>query len=200
MKAELIALLLIAVFAACEKDEKVNYEEYAPIEEESIYNTLQLQNDVAYFEIRNNYCFDSSRYNIIYSEGIKPYNDSLFATPHKGVLYSTGDLCMFNNILVHDGTGYFFLETYSNMLSFLGPIDSKGDALFIAHLNGYNFKYNDKKFGIKEDENGYLIYACKLVSACTPVQTDKFLIKIDVQGNIDILEQSVLSKNDDACI
>jgi hypothetical protein len=107
---------------------------------------------------------------------------------------------MYNNILTYNGTNYVFLNSYSEILSFLGTIDCAGDALFVAHLNGYYFKYNDREFGIKEDKDGFLIYACKLVSACAPVQTDKFLIKIDFLGNITILEQTVLSKNEKACI
>jgi len=200
MKNKLIVILVIAIFAACKKDEKINYEGFEPISEKSVFDSLQLQNDYIYYEIRNNYCSDSTKYSIIFSKGTKPYIDSVFSNPNKGVFYSNGDLCIYNNILTYNSTGYVFLETYTQIINFLGSIDSKGDALFIAHLNGYYFKYNDKEFGIKEDKDGYLIYACKLVSACTPVQTDKFLIKIDIHGNIEILEQSVLSKDDNACI
>jgi len=200
MKNKLIIIFMIAILAACEKDEKINDEGFKPISEESVFDSLQLQNDYTYYEIRDNYCFDSTKYHVIYSKGTKPYIDSVFSNPNRGFFYSNGDLCMFNNILTYNGAGYAFLETYTEIINFLGSIDSKGDALFIAHLNRYYFKYNDKEFGIKEDKDGYLVYACKLVSACLPVQTDKFLLKIDRYGNIEILEQTVLSKDDKACI
>jgi hypothetical protein len=200
MKNILIIILTIALLAACKKEEKENYEGFLPISENSMYNSLQVRENYVYYEIRNNYCSDSTKYDIEFSKGIKPYTDSIYSTANKGVFYSNGELCMYNTILTYNGVNYVFVDSYSGMMSFLGTIDCTGDALFIAHLNGYYFKYDDKAFGIKEDKDGFLIYACKLVSACTPVQTDKFLIKIDSLGNITILEQALLSKDEKACI
>jgi len=197
MKNQLIFIVVATILIACEKD---SYEGFAPIFEESIYDSLQVQGNYNYYEIRNNYCFDSTRYDIIYSEGIKPYTDSVFALANEGVFYSTGDICMYNNIFIYDGTEYFFLKSYSEIISFISPIDCKEDALFLAHLNGYYFKYNDKEFGIKEDLDCFLIYACKITSICAPVQADKFLIKIDFHGNIQILYQTVLYREDNACV
>jgi hypothetical protein len=200
MKNTLFVALVLALFAACERNENIDYGGFEPISEKSVFDSLQLQNDVVYYEIRNNYCFDSTRYRVLYSKGIKPYADSIFSNSNTGVFYSTSDICMFNNILIYNGTGYAFLGTYADIISFLGSIDSKGDALFVAHLNGYNFRYNEKELGIKVVKDGYLIYAYKLVSICAPVETDQFLFKIDNHGNIKILEQSVLSKYDHLCI
>lgn len=200
MRNKLIIIAAFTILIACEKDESMSYNGFELIFEESVYDSLQVQGNYEYYEIRNNFCYDSTRYDILYSEGTKPYTDSVFALPNEGVFYSNSDLCMYNNIYIDNGVESYFLKSYSDIITFLGPIDCKGDALFIAHLNGYYFKYNDSEFGIKEDVDGFLIYACMLTSACSPVQTDKFLIKINIEGNIEILEQSVLSKNDNACI
>jgi hypothetical protein len=200
MKTILTITLVLLIFVACEKDEKINYDGFTPISEESVYDSLQLAEEYVYYEIRDNYCYDSTRYNVISSKGAKPYTDSVFSASNKGVYYSSGNWCVYNNVLIYDGADYVFLGSYSDILNFLGPVDCKGDALFIAHLNGYYFTYNDKESGIKEDNGSFLIYACKLVSMCIPVETDKFLIRVDVDGDIEILKQTVLSKDDNACI
>lgn len=199
---KLIPLVVFAMLliSSCEKNE-INNKGFVPITEHSIYDSLNPDpgSDYDYFEIRNNYCFDTKRYTIIYSEGTNPDpNTNLYMS--KGVYYSTGDLCMFNNILTFNGTEYKFLVTYDDILDFLGNVDCKGDALFIAHLNGFNFNYNDNNFGIKEESGKFLIIACKLVSMCAPVQTDKFLLEVDHSGNIKILKQETISKNEYACI
>jgi hypothetical protein len=200
MKVLPLVVFAVLLFSSCEKNEK-NYEGFVPITEQSIYDSLNINpvSNYFYYEIRNNYCFDTTRYTIIYSKGINPnLNTKLYM--NKGVYYSTGDLCMFNNILTFTGTEYKFLVTYDDILDFLGLVDCKGDALFIVHLNGYDFKYNDKYFGIKEDDGKFQIICCKLVSICAPVQTDKFLLEIDHLGNIKILKQETISKDEHACI
>ncbi|KJF43239.1 hypothetical protein [Draconibacterium sediminis] len=200
MRNILIFIATLTFLIACEKDRDISYEGFVPIFEESIYDSLQVHADYDYYEIRNNVCFDNNSYDIVYSEGTKPYTDSVFAPTNEGVYYSQGDLCAYNNIFIKNGEESYFLTSYSEIIEFLGEVDCKGDALFIAHLNGYYFEYNDIEFGIKEDGDGFLIYACKLTSACTPLQIDKFLIKIDIEGNIVVLEQSVLTKMENACI
>ena len=200
MRNQLIILAAFIFLMACKKDVIIQHEGFVPISEESVYHSLQVQGNYEYYEIRNNYCFDSTRYDVIYSEGIKPYTDSIFSAANEGVFYSSGDLCMYNNILLYDGNEYRFLNTYADIIDFLGPVDCTGDALFVAHLNGYYFKYDDTEFGIKEVTGGFLIDAFKLISACTPLQTDKFLIKIDRNGEISIQDQAVWFKDDNACI
>lgn len=200
MKVIPLVVFALLLFSSCEKNEIKN-KGFIPITEKSIYDSLNPNpgSDYVYYEIRNNYCFDATRYTLIYSEGINPDPDAnLYMS--KGVHYSTGDLCMFNNILTFNGTEYKFLVTYDDILDFLGIVDCKGDALFIAHLNGYSFSFNDNNSGIKEENGKYLIIACKLVSMCAPVQTDKFLLEIDQSGNIKILKQETISRDEQACI
>lgn len=198
MKPILFSVLVISVLGSCEKDETDN-KGYEPITEQSVFDSLSPSLPYEYYEIRNNNCFDSTQYFVIYSNGANPFTDSLLPM-NKGVYYSTGDVCRFNNILTINGNNLKFCITYSEMLDFLGTIDCKGDALFIAHLNGYYFTYNDSAYGIKEVNGKFRIYACKLVSACVPVQVDRFLIEIDPRGKIRILNQETVSRDENACI
>lgn len=79
MKNQLIILVVFTFLIACEKDKGIRYEGFEPIFKESVYNSLSLQENYNYYEIRNNYCVDSTRYVILYSEGINPYTDSVYA-------------------------------------------------------------------------------------------------------------------------
>jgi hypothetical protein len=199
MKNLLILLMFTSLIVACKKEEDL-CEGFTPFSETTVFDSLQLSSSYTYYEIRDNSCGDSSIYFIIASKGNKPYTDSIFSGKENGTHYSCVSFCMCCNILTYDGSDYHFISDYEDILDFLGPIGCKGNALFVAHLNGYYFRYNEKEFGLKEVSDGFLIYACKLVSMCTPVQTDKFLIHVDHLGNIKVLKETVLSKDDQACI
>jgi hypothetical protein len=194
MKNQLFFIVVSTILIGCTKDNGNSFKGFTPISEESTYDSLQVQGKYDYFEIRNNYCFNLKIYDILYSAGIKPSADSVFSNADEGVFYSHGDICMFINILIYDGTEYYFLKSYSEILDFFGPIDCKADALMLAYINGYFFEYNDKEFGIKEDSDYFLLYAYELVSSCSPIELDRFLLKIDIHGNIQILKQAVVQK------
>ncbi|HRT79126.1 MAG: hypothetical protein BWZ11_01591 [Bacteroidetes bacterium ADurb.BinA395] len=159
-----------------------------------------LKNKLYSDEIRRNLCTHSRYYEVVFSKGEKFYSDSLFSSSGKGINNSNGDICLFFNILTYDGTDYRFLENLPEVLSFLGEIDSKGDAVFWAYLNGYYFIFGDPASGIKQTSDGFLIYAYKLVKMCTPVQIDKFWLKIDKTGKIEVLGEKLFSRIENGCI
>jgi len=198
-KLSFLLFLMVGLFTACEEGD-FDYKGYEPISEECVFDSLTLQQEMPYYEIRRNLCTHSRYYEVVFSKGEKFYSDSLFSSTGKGINNSNGDICLFFNILTYDGTDYRFLENLPEVLSFLGEIDSKGDAVFWAYLNGYYFIFGDPASGIKQTSDGFFIYAYKLVKMCTPVQIDKFWLKIDKTGNIEVLGEKLFSRIENGCI
>jgi len=198
-KFSFLLFLMVGLSTACEEGD-FDYKGYEPISEEYVFDSLTLQQEMPYYEIRRNLCTHSRYYEVVFSKGEKFYSDSLFSSSGKGINNSNGDICLFFNILTYDGTDYRFLENLPEVLSFLGEIDSKGDAVFWAYLNGYYFIFGDPASGIKQTSDGFLIYAYKLVKMCTPVQIDKFWLKIDKTGNIEVLGEKLFSRIENGCI
>jgi hypothetical protein len=189
--------IFLFLLLSCNKD-SVN-SQFEPIVKETLYETLKPKESYDYFEIRDYYCFDTIHYNIFYSFGNKLKSDSLIQINY-GVKYTNSDICINCNILARKNDDYKVFESYNEILNFLGNIDSNGDALFIAHLNGFYFKFNDGNFGIKQTGTKYQIYAFMLVCMCAPVQVDKFLIEIDSSGKIKILFRTIYSIYENGCI
>lgn len=198
MKRLLIFIVAVTILISCEKDGS-DYGVFTPISVEDVYNDLSPASDYNYYEIRNYYCHDVTSYTVVAALGI---NTSIGTNDEKneGIVYTNTDLCMFNNIMSVKDDQVTFWTTYDQILEFLGTIDTEGEALFIAHLNGYEFFYNDEKNGIRKVNGSYQVSASKLVSACTPVETDKFLLQIDSSGKISVLDQQVIERNANACI
>ncbi|WP_148264612.1 hypothetical protein [Christiangramia forsetii] len=87
------------------------------------------------------------------------------------------------------------------LLEFLGIIDSKGDALLLALANDYYWNINDIENGaIKEACDGYELIVSKIVSSCTPLQIDRFHLRITHSGQIIILDQEVIEYEENICI
>lgn len=198
MKKFLVFMALVTILISCENDSS-DYGVFMPISEQDIYNDLNPALDYDYYEIRNYKCHDVTSYTVVATHGI---NTSIGTNDEKneGIVYTTADLCMFNNIMSVKDDQVTFWTTYDQVLEFLGIIDTEGEALFIAHLNGYAFFYNDEKNGIRKISDCYQVSASKLVSMCAPVETDKFLLEISSSGEISVLDQKVLERNETACI
>lgn len=93
------------------------------------------------------------------------------------------------------------VTTYNGLLNFLGEIDSEGDALLLAVANGYSFNTSNKQGGaIRQTKNGYEVLATRLVSACSPVQTNRYHLKITTEGEVIILDEEVLDIMENGCI
>jgi hypothetical protein len=198
MKNILYLIWTVSLFVSCEKNE-THEKKFKPIINQSIYDSLNPKSAFDYYEIRDYACYDTTHYEIISSAGNNPLEGSIIQNG-KGVIYTTADFCKFNNIMSILGNEVRFWTTYDEIKEFLGPIDGEDEALFLAHLNGYYFKTDDKNYGIKESNGKYQLHAFKLVSMCSPVQTDSFLLEIDKFGEIKILQQRTYSKDIHACI
>lgn len=180
--------------------------EFEAIPESSFYESIKPEEPVDYFEIVT-------------------YLDEIIFS------FSQGELCPdaqdmvncideFNNLIAEDGfvisclpVGcYTFLrhqtdginqivETDEELLSFLGSIDSKGDALIWALANDYYWNINNIENGaVKEACEGYELVVSKIVSSCTPLQIDRFHLRISSSGEITILDQEVIDYDENLCI
>ncbi|MDT0677401.1 hypothetical protein [Autumnicola musiva] len=86
-------------------------------------------------------------------------------------------------------------------MDFLGKIDSKSDAILWAYGHEYYFQLNEiSNGGIKKVEDGYELILLKTVMFCTPVQTNRFHLRISTDGKITILEEEVYEKDENACV
>lgn len=197
MKTLFPILLFCLLLASCETDE-VGRRGLDPISKSMLYDSISPAFPHDYVEIREIPCWDFSKYSVKYSKGTYPLSDSIYCS--KGVIFTLADLCEFCSVLTIDEGEPTFWSTYEDIVYFLSPIDCIGDALFLAHLKGYTFQYDDEAFGYKEVKGKYYLEALQLVSACAPVQTDRFYLEIDERGNIKVLDQEVYHSLKDACI
>jgi hypothetical protein len=196
-KTALMGFLTCLFFVSCEKEEWSNVG-FEPITEAMIYDSITPAFNHDYFEIREFACWDTLNYRVKYYEGSYPLADSIFCD--EGIDYSVGDYCGFCNVLSFNGVVPTFWKTYEDVVYFLAPIDSYGEALFLAHLRGYTFRFNDKGFGIKKENGKYYLKVLKLVLLCDPIQTDQFFLEIDEAGKIKVIDQKVYSRLIGACI
>jgi len=198
MKNLLFVLLAVSLLFSCGKDE-ISNQGFTPIQEQNIYDSLSPQSNFDYYELRDYACFDSIHFHKISSFGTNPFKDTV-KFYSRGVIYAGSTFCTYNVMMTVKGNDVKFLTTLEAMKEFLGTIDNKHKALFIAHLKGYYFRFNDQNNGIKEINGEFQILALKTVRYCLPVQTDRFLLEIDRAGNIKIIKEETFSKEQNACI
>jgi hypothetical protein len=197
MKVPSIFLLICLAFASCESNE-LSRGGFEPITNSMIRDSITPAVNYDYYEVREVYCWDTTTYRVKTSQGNYPLADSIFCS--QGIDYSTGDICSLCNILSFTGLTPTFWTTFEDVIYFLAPIDSYGDALLLAHLKGYTFRMDDVKYGIKEVDKKFYLKAFKMVSMCTPIQTDQFFLEITEAGKINVLDEEVYSKLVSACI
>ena len=180
--------------------------EFEAIPESSFYDSIIPEEPVDYFEIVN-------------------YLDGIIFSFSKGELCAEAEdmancINEFNNLIPEDGfvisclpAGcYTFIReqtdginnlitTDEELLEFLGSIDSKGDALLVALANDYYWSTADIENGaIKEACSGYELIVSKIVSSCTPLQIDRFHLRITPSAEIIILNQEVIVFDENLCI
>lgn len=91
--------------------------------------------------------------------------------------------------------------TQEQLSEFLGTIDTKSDAILTAIAHNYRFNSQRKETGaIRTRSDGFELLVTKLVSACVPVQTNRYLIHVASDGTINILQEEVYEKDKDSCI
>lgn len=112
---------------------------------------------------------------------------------------------------MYQGYGVYYLATTAKdtvatvasndeLKTFLGPIDSSQEAVFLAWAAGYNLDCKDvKKGGVRSVVNGYEVIATK-GGACGPDDDVKrFLLHVKPDGTITELYSEVLQKTNPNC-
>jgi len=106
---------------------------------------------------------------------------------------------MFYYFAVNQGEQTFALTSPDEVKNFLGTIDSKEKAILIALAEGYHWG-NDKDVGaIKEVDGGYELIVLETVSYCTPLQSNRLLVRISTDATTSVANEEVFRQLDDHC-
>lgn len=172
-----------------------------PVPEGWMFNDLSLPDTYDYVELRLSYGPWESFYYVRDSIGVKCENvvpDCItrFDTI-RTYKQSFGKSCLpgycDNYLVTRQGNTIRSWVGLDELASWLGPIDSTGDALFWVYANGYTFQTNDpKNSGVSRPKDDiFYVIALRLVKDCMPVQTDRFLLEVHRSGRIKVLDQKV---------
>ncbi len=88
----------------------------------------------------------------------------------------------------------------TGLAAFLGPIDAPIEALLLARGHDYYWSGELEAGAIRATGDGYELVVLKLVSACAPVQVNRYLLRVRASGEIRVLRNEVRDKNKEACI
>lgn len=211
--------LLTSAFISCDNQEDiktnnskiiVNLEEFKPITNPHPYKNINIDSLINYWEF-------------IYSEEYE-FNKIILSTGNKCQNSKNQDECMSQyDSIKSDAEGFikddclpsncfYYIKYQKNntndiitnsteLKAFLGDIDTPSEAILLAASNNYRFNTTKKEIGgIKETPSGYEILMTKLVSDCLPVQTNRFLLQVDKNGTITVLDEEIYSRDDNGCI
>lgn len=93
------------------------------------------------------------------------------------------------------------IDQSSELLEFLGTIDTEVEAVLVAFAGGYSWSTSDPSAGgIRLVQEGYELLVTDLVSDCLPVQSDRFLLFVSISGEIEVRRQQPYSVLCGACI
>ncbi|HLG05533.1 MAG TPA: hypothetical protein VI383_05240 [Gemmatimonadales bacterium] len=84
--------------------------------------------------------------------------------------------------------------------AFLGTIDHLVEAALMASAEGYHWRDTRETSGGRITPDGFELVVLKIVSYCTPVQTDRFVLVVSAIGEIEIVRSQVWTKANEACI
>jgi len=197
----LIAALAVGciIFSCAKLEDPFDSEGFEPIIEAGIYDNLLPDSTYSYYEIRRFLLYDTTSYSVITSFGANTYPDSIQPI-YKGICDTMSQVAYCENIMSIKDNHVKFWTNLSDIPTFLGTIDTKNEALLLAHFMGFFFRFDDKENGIKETGDSYVIHAFRYVSTCSPVQLDRFSLKIYRSGEVWILGRETESKVDGACM
>ncbi|SHF88713.1 hypothetical protein SAMN05444483_103106 [Salegentibacter echinorum] len=93
------------------------------------------------------------------------------------------------------------VDSKDKLLEFLGAINTKEEALLWARANDYYFQVERIDAGaIKTTGSNFELIVLKTVSYCTPVQSNRYHLKIKPSGDIKILKEEVFSRDENSCV
>ncbi|MDT0677396.1 hypothetical protein [Autumnicola musiva] len=207
MKKFLFVIISSLLFAGCEDDDVNADGSYEPISTQYPYDELSLKEEIDYFELM---------------QGPEEYEEKVFSYGELCAGAENTEECIssFSDLTSENGFTYgclptecnyyirynkdaesFVVDSKEELLNFLGAIDAKSDAILWAFAHDYYFPINNIEDGaIKKVTGGYELILLKTVSYCSPVQTNRFHLKISTDGEITVLAEEVQSKDENSCI
>jgi len=213
MKKKIYFLLAIPLFLlGCAKDysppSAISSEGFVPITEADFFSTIAPFQTFDYYEFRTKIYGPNITYETLYANGTECANASdtalCFATmdtliPTTGIDFDWL-LVNYNYVIAQKADDITLYTTRNELISFLGSIDTKSDALLLTQAKGYSYHFNNvQNGGIKIENNTIYVIALKIVDWCDPIETDRVLLKIDPDGTITTLQQEFESTSD-GCI
>lgn len=90
-------------------------------------------------------------------------------------------------------------KTNEEASQFLGTIDSATEAILMGKMAGYRFDSRHRDRGaVRTLSNSYLLIGTRVLSTCDPIVTERYLLEVDRDATIQILDHETIGK-DDGC-
>lgn len=124
--------------------------------------------------------------------------DALVPSWGFGILCLPGDC--FYYVASLRGAALETWETAARLRSFLGPIDSREEAMLLAVAEGYHWRGGKETGAIRERTGGWDLVALRMVNSCDPVRTDQFLLRVTADGRVTVLDSQIWQSTDGVCI
>ena len=210
MKISILFFTLV-LFVSCSTDDTISTKDFEPISEEYPFRDLDAGIENNYWELVQ-----------AFVNGPDDFNEKIIG--QNGVLCASeeDDMCKeeFNNLKPEYGFApsclpglcFYYLKYQANnennlvastddLLQFLGAINTKEEALLWIRANDYYYRINDIDGGaIKATNSGFELILLKTVSYCTPIQTNRYHLKLTANGDIEVLKEKVFSVDKNSCV
>ncbi len=121
------------------------------------------------------------------------------ARPTSGFATTCAGYICFKYVAAVDSGVTVYASTEA-LRQFLGQVETPEEATLLVNANGFTWGFDNDGTGIRPASNGWEVVALRLVSLCTPVQTDRFLLRVDRTGEVRQLAREVWQKDANACI
>jgi hypothetical protein len=90
-------------------------------------------------------------------------------------------------------------QSAEDVRSFLEPIDTQEDAILLVLARGYTWGGAKEAAAVRTVGARYELVVLRMVSYCTPVQTDRYLLEVTQDGQVIELKSDVWDRSD-GCI
>ncbi|SFR53703.1 hypothetical protein SAMN04490243_2734 [Robiginitalea myxolifaciens] len=207
----LLVFCITAGLKSCNSDD-ISSDGFDPITESLLYGSISPEAAANYFEIRLGFCPGDEEYSILHSQGTaceevsdpETCEANLEGQGPDGFGYNLGCLpgCCTTYIITENQGEFASYDSREELLTFLGRIDSRSDALLWVQSDQYYFPYDDvDAAGIRDMPDGsYRIIALQTVAFCAPIITEQVLLEVSPDGSIRELERREYSRLENACV
>ena len=207
----IIFLLVIFALISCSSDDAITTDGFEPITERYPFHDLDPAVATNYWQL--NYVLanggDDNEEEIIIQKGVLCDNaeNSMCKDEFKELQPEFGfapsclpGLCYLYLKYQADNQNYL-VASKAELLEFLGTINTKEEALLWTRANGYYFQVDNIEAGaVKTTKTNFELIVLKTVSYCTPVQSNRYHLKIKPNGDIEILKEEVFSRDENSCV